>query len=329
MTVASPLGPDVAEAVPLAPRTSLRVGGPARYYIESADPSALAPELAAAAAANLPILVLGGGSNLLVADAGFDGLAIRYTADDVAVTPTGRATAEVAASAGLAFANLARRLAREGWGGLEWASNVPGTIGGAAVNNAGAFGKSMADDLVGLELLTPDGRARELTSAELSYAYRTSVLKRGELGPILVTRVRCAVYRADPDAALERIAELQRLRSETQPRQLSAGSVFANPPGDFAGRLIEVAGLKGTRVGGAEISGRHANFIVNLGRAGRGGATAEDVYALMRLAQDAVWERTGVWLRPEIQPVGAWRSEQLRALAGPSEAVRTVAERHG
>ena len=329
MTVASPLGPDVAEGVPLAPRTSLRVGGPARYYLESADPAVLGRALAAAATAGLPVLALGGGSNLLVADAGFDGLAIRYTADDVAVTATGQGIGEVAVAAGLAFANLARRLAREGWGGLEWASNVPGTIGGAAVNNAGAFGKSMADDLVAVELLTPGGQVRELTNAELGYAYRTSVLKRGELGPVLVTRVRCAVHRTDPDAALERIAGFQRLRSETQPRQLSAGSVFANPPGDFAGRLIEAAGLKGTGVGGAEISTHHANFIVNVGRAGRERASAEDVHVLMRLAQDAVWDRSGVWLRPEIQPVGAWRPEQLRALAGPADLVETVAEGRG
>ena len=326
MSVASALGPDVAEAVPLAPRTSLRVGGSARYYLESADAAVLGRALAAAADADLPVLVVGGGSNLLVADAGFTGLAIRYTADDFAVTATARSTGQVVASAGQPFANLARRLAREGWGGLEWASNVPGTIGGAAVNNAGAFGKSMVDDLVALELLTPTGRVRELTNEELGYAYRTSVLKRGGLGPALVTRVRCAVHRADPDAALERIAELQRLRSETQPRQLSAGSVFANPPGDFAGRLIEVAGLKGVRVGGAEISSRHANFIVNLGRAGRRGATADDVYTLMRLAQDAVCARTGLWLKPEIQPVGAWRPEQLRALVGPVESLDALGE---
>ena len=318
MIATSPFGPEICELVPLARHTSLRVGGPARYYLESADLAVIGRGFAAAVAADLPTLVLGGGSNLLVADAGFDGLAIKYTADAAAVAGAGDGTGLVTASAGLAFANLARRLARDGWAGLEWASNVPGTIGGAAVNNAGAFGKSMADDLVSLELLQSDGRTGQLDNPALDYAYRTSVLKRGELGPVLVTNVRCAVHRDDPERSVGRIADFQRLRSETQPRQLSAGSVFANPAGDFAGRLIEAAGLKGTRVGGAEISSQHANFIVNLGRGGRGGATAGDVYALVRMAQDAVWARAGVWLRPEIQLVGAWAPEQLRALLGPS-----------
>lgn len=317
MTAAQPLDPDSADRTPLARHTSLRVGGPARHYLETDDSALVVRELARAAATDTPVLALGGGSNLLVAEAGFDGLAIKYTAGEYVVADSGGETGIVAAAAGLAFANLARRLAREGWAGLEWASNIPGTIGGAAVNNAGAFGKSMVDDLVSLELLQSRGQIRELTSAELGYAYRTSVLKRGELGPVLVTLVRCAVHRDDPDAALARIAQFQRHRSATQPRQLSAGSVFANPPGDFAGRLIEAAGVKGARMGGAEISTQHANFIVNLGHARGRGTTAEDVYALIRMAQDAVWNHAGVWLRPEIQLVGAWAHEQLRALYGP------------
>jgi UDP-N-acetylmuramate dehydrogenase len=288
------------------------VGGPARSYLESGDAQVLGEALATAARDQVPILVLGGGSNLLVADGGFDGLAIKYTGNHFEIVEEDNGTAIVLASAGLTIANLARRLARQGWTGLEWSSNVPGTIGGAAVNNAGAFRSCMADCLVDLELLDSRGRTRRLANADLGYEYRSSVLKRGELGPTLVTRARVRIRRDDPATATARIAELQRLRTESQPRQLSAGSVFANPPEDYAGRLIEAAGLKGARVGGAEISSHHANFIVNPGH-----ATAHDVYALMRTAQTTVWERFGIWLRPEIQLVGAWEPTQLDALHGP------------
>ena len=195
--------------------------------------------------------------------------------------------------------NVARRLAKQGWGGLEWCATVPGTIGGAAVNNAGAFGGAMAHDLVDLDLVATTGERRTLTNAELAYDYRTSTLKRGELGPILVTTVRCAVRRVDPVEAQRRIAEQQASRSFSQPRQLSAGSIFANPPGDHAGRLIESAGLKGERYGCAEISGHHANFIVNTG-----GATAADINAVIQEVQTRVWDQHQIWLHPEVVGLG-------------------------
>jgi UDP-N-acetylmuramate dehydrogenase len=299
----------IAWGVSLARYTSLRVGGPARSFLESDDAARIAEEIRRAARDRSPILVLGGGSNLLVADDGFEGLAVKYSADDARVEA---GAGIVSAAAGTAFANLARRLARDGWAGLEWGSNVPGTIGGAAVNNAGAFGKSMTDDLVDLEYLDLEGRSRTMTRDDLEYEYRSSLLKRSALGPVLVTRVRCRVHRDDPAAVRARIADMQARRTATQPRQNSAGSVFANPPGDFAGRLIEAAGLKGAQIGGARISDQHANFIVN-----EGGARAAHVYALVRLAQDTVWRQLGLWLRPEIQLVGSWPGDQLRALAEP------------
>jgi len=297
---------------PLAPHTSLRVGGPARYYVESKDSSALGEALAAATRDGVPVLTLGGGSNLLIADSGFEGLVIKHVAADYQVASDQDGSGVLTAASGATIASLARRLAREGWSGLEWAANVPGTIGGAAVNNAGAFDSCMAECLIGLAFLDSRATPVELSCAELSYEYRSSVLKRGELGPLLVTTVRCKLHRDDPAAAVGRVADFQRRRTATQPRQLSAGSVFANPTGDFSGRLIESAGLKRTRVGGAEISAQHANFIVNVG-----GATAADVYNLIRLAQEAVWAKSGMWLRPEIQLVGGWRPAQLAALDGP------------
>lgn len=318
----------VTHGEPLARHTSLRVGGPARAYLESDRPEVLGRALAEASASGEPVLMLGGGSNLLVADAGFDGLVIKYTADEYRVEPAGRGGV-LTAAAGLTWGKLASRLARDGWAGLEWAATVPGTIGGAAVNNAGAFGSDMAGGLIALELLDRDGERRRLSRSDLAYAYRTSSLKRGELGPVLVTTLRCAVHRDDPEAVLARIRANRAQRTATQPRENSAGSVFANPPGDFSGRLIEAAGLKGARLGGAEISRLHANFIVNAGSAGGtntgaadggvnpGPATAGDIYAVIRLVQDTVWRRFQVWLHPEIQLVGAWPSEQIADLAGP------------
>jgi UDP-N-acetylmuramate dehydrogenase len=266
-----------------------------------------------AADAGLPILVLGGGSNLLPADGGFGGLVARYTAAEFTVERTVDGDDSVVATGGVTIANLARRLARQGWSGLEWAANVPGTVGGAAVNNAGAFGSCMAESLIELTLLDLDGGEWTLSCAELEYAYRSSRLKHSERGTVLVSVVRCRLRADDPAATTARVAEFQRQRTASQPRQLSAGSVFANPPGDFAGRLIEQAGLKGARRGDAEISRQHANFIVNLGH-----ATAADVYGLMRFAQDAVWDRAGVWLHPEIQLVGAWDDGQVERLRGPA-----------
>jgi UDP-N-acetylmuramate dehydrogenase len=301
--------------VPLGRHTSLRVGGPARLFLAGDDPQALARALDAAVEEGLPILVLGGGSNLLVADSGFDGLVLKLTSSGYAVETDEAGAPVVRAAAGALLGNLARRLAREGLGGLEWAATVPGAVGGAVVNNAGAFGGCLADNLLDVDLIQVGRSSRTLRNEELGYAYRTSVLKRGELGSVLVTSARLRVHRTTARKALTRIAQQQEQRTASQPRQLSAGSIFANPPGDYAGRLIEAAGLKGERRGGAEISAQHANFIVNTG-----GATASNVYSLIRQAQTSVWERVGVWLHPEVQLVGGWAPEQVAALAGPAGA---------
>jgi UDP-N-acetylmuramate dehydrogenase len=156
---------------------------------------------------------------------------------------------------------------------------------------------------------------RWLEQTDLDYAYRTSVLKRREMGDVAVVRVEFRLRRSTPQAADGLVKQFNAERMRTQPRILSAGSVFANPDGNFAGKLIEEAGLKGTRVGGAEISQQHANFIVNPGN-----ATADDVYALMQLAQTRVFERTGIWLQPEIELFGRWSDQQRLALRA-SEAV--------
>ncbi len=298
-------------AVALGPQTSLRVGGAAEFFLLAESGHQLAEGLGWARDEGRPVRVIGGGSNLLVADAGVDGLVIR-TANTRTSIEERQGQPVLVAEAGATFANVARRQAKDGFGGLEWAANVPGTVGGAAVNNAGAFGGDTASCLLGVDVVDDRGRRGYLTPDDLDYAYRTSVLKRRELGVLGVERVE---LRLTPKPAAEadglvKTFNAQRMRS--QPRILSAGSVFANPEGDFAGRLIEAVGLKSARVGGAEISEQHANFIVN-----PGGATAHDVYALMRLAQQTVFDRTGIWLRAEIELFGRWTEDERAALLGP------------
>lgn len=296
--------------VPLAPYTSLRVGGLADWFVLAKSGQDLADGLRWARDHNLLVRVIGGGSNLLVADAGVEGMVIKAAATRGEVEEL-HGQPVLVADAGANLANLARRLAKQGFGGLEWAANVPGTVGGAAVNNAGAFGGETARCIVDVTLVDAGGARFVLDADELGYAYRTSVLKRREHGDLAIESVTLRLTPSTPQQAdgLVKLNNAQRMRS--QPRILSAGSVFANPEGDFAGRLIEAAGLKQTRVGGAEISEQHANFIVNPGN-----ATAQDVYALMRLVQDAVYERTRVWLRPEIELLGRWTPEERAALSG-------------
>jgi UDP-N-acetylmuramate dehydrogenase len=217
----------------------------------------------------------------------------------------------VRADAGVTIANLARRLAKQGYGGLEWAANVPGTVGGACVNNAGAFGGDTATSLDSVSIVDADGQTQTIGARELGYAYRTSVLKRRELADVAVVQAVLKLVRSTPAEADGRVKEFNAQRMRTQPRISSAGSVFANPDGSYSGKLIEDAGLKGASIGGAQISEQHANFIVNLG-----GATAADVFALVQRAQQTVSEQTGIWLRPEIELFGRWSDEQRRALIG-------------
>lgn len=313
--------------VRLATHTSLKVGGPADWYAEPRTTDELRGVLEWAANQAIPFKLLGGGSNLLVSDDGVEGLVIRPSlqSHEIAEDADG---ATVRASAGANMGVLARTLARAGWSGLEWAATVPGCVGGAVVNNAGAFGSCVSESLISVELLIVNpvttarpspfhGRlvTRELGVRELAYVYRGSLLKRGGLPGAVVLSARFRIHRATPETARRTIDEFQARRTASQPRQLSAGSVFANPENDFSGRLLEVAGAKGLRVGGAEISAHHANFIVNQGQ-----ATARDVYALVRSAQDLVWSRFHIWLHPEIELVGRWSAAERAALLQPGEA---------
>ena len=293
---------------PLAPYTSLRVGGPAEFFVLARSAEELAEGLRWARDRALPAKVIGGGSNLLIADEGVEGLIIKTGFSRSAVE--GRDGQPVlVAEAGANLANVSRRLAKQDFSGLEWAANVPGTVGGAVVNNAGAFGGDTASCLVSVTLADADGHKTKLAAEELGYAYRTSRLKQRELGDVAVESAEWRLRVSAPGEADDAVRIFNSARMQTQPRILSAGSVFANPEGGYSGQLIEEAGLKGVWEGGAQISEQHANFIVNPGN-----ATAGDVFTLMRQAQDAVYARTGIWLRAEIELLGRWSVRERSAL---------------
>jgi UDP-N-acetylmuramate dehydrogenase len=288
------LGGAVRFGVPLARFTSLRVGGPADALASPPDREALGRCLRLCAEHGVPVSVLGNGFNTLVRDAGVEGLVLRVNAFRALRHDAG---GELAAEAGVTHATLARHCAAHGLAGLEFAAGIPGTVGGWIAMNAGVPDREVKDAVRAVEVMSAEGARRCLPAAELGFAYRSAQgLARGAVVVAAAFRVRpCppAEVQAEIDRHLER-------RARTQPLDVpSCGSVFKNPPGDFAGRLIEAAGLKGRRVGGAEISSVHANFIVN-----RGGATARDVLALIDEARERVLERTGTRLEPEVRVVG-------------------------
>jgi len=242
----------------------------------------------------VPLLVLGGGFNLLVRDGGVRGVVVRLAGlRQVALEADGRIRAE----AGASHSQVTRFAADQGRAGLEFAVGIPGTVGGWIAMNAGTREREMKDVVTSVEVFEPAaGRARTLTAAELRFHYR-----RTELAPgAIVLAASFATHADEPDAIRERQKRLLAQRRATQPvDQPSCGSVFVNPPGDFAGRLIEAAGLKGSAAGGAMISPLHANFIVNTG-----GAHAADVLALIERARAAVLERSHVALETEVHVVG-------------------------
>ena len=290
-------GDRLQENVPLAPYTSARIGGPVDALISATSADELAETVSRLWELDVPYKMLGGGSNVLVSDRGVRGVVVLNRAKAVRFDKGSRP--RVRAEAGVVIANLARRTASHGLAGLEWAAAVPGTVGGAVYGNAGAFGGDMAGSLVHAELLTAQGR--ETWSVEkMEYGYRTSVLKRQTL-KIVVLSAELRLEHSTKEAVSVKISEFSERRKATQPPGASMGSMFKNPPGDFAGRLIEAAGLKGTRIGTAEISPVHANFFINHGQ-----TKAEDVRALVNLAQKTVAEKFGVNLVLEIELIGEW-----------------------
>ena len=288
-------GADVAEDVPLAAHTTLRVGGPAALLATVRDERTLAGALRAAVAAELPWFVLGRGSNLLVPDAGWSGLAVRLEGDLRAVEVDG---ALVRAGAAAPLPTVANRAAEAGLGGFAWGVAVPGSVGGAVRMNAGAHGADTREALVSARLLRAGADAAEEVAADrLGLRYRGSDVPADAV-------VTAAVLRLTPTDASEVRAEMDDIRAwrrEHQPlHAATCGSVFTNPPGGSAGGLIEEAGLKGHRVGGAAVSATHANFIETTP-----GSRADDVLRLIDEVRTAVARRSGVELAVEVVVLGA------------------------
>ena len=283
-----------ARDAPLAPHTSLRIGGPADYLVRVGSEDDLVGAIRVARQAELPIFLLGGGTNVLVADPGIRGVVLQNKWSEATVDGS-----VVTASSGTPLAHVAAVAARAGLLGLEWMATVPGTVGGAVHGNAGAFGKDTAADLIDAELVDLNANVWRAPALELGFAYRTSVLQGT---PIVVVRARFQGTPGDRTEAVRRIKEMANERVAKQPlAQPNTGSIFRNPPGDHAGRLIEAAGLKGAREGGAMVSPKHANFIVNADH-----ASAADVRSLLIRCQEEVMRQFGVQLRPEVELVGEW-----------------------
>jgi UDP-N-acetylmuramate dehydrogenase len=290
-------GEQVQENVSLAPYSSARIGGTADLVITARNRDELARAAEACWDANQGFTLLGGGSNLLISDKGIRGVVILNRAKATEFRPG--AQPEVWAESGVVFSNLAHRCAAQGFAGLEWAAAVPGTVGGAVYGNAGAFDGDTAHDLLRAELLTEAGRSWWPVE-KMEYSYRSSALKRKEVNAVVLA----AEFRLNTGATETIRATIDRLsarRKASQPAGASMGSMFKNPPGDFAGRLIEAAGLKGTRIGSAEISTVHGNFFINNGE-----TRAADVRALILLAQKTVREKFNVDLELEVELIGEW-----------------------
>ena len=301
--------------VDLRPYTTLRAGGPADFFVRADDVDTLAEGAAWAWKRGLRATPIGWGSNVLPADAGVSGLVVHNRTRRLVVSADG----EVEADSGVGFGDLFVKTAQKGFGGLEFAVGIPGSVGGALVSNAGAYRSCVSEFLTALEVATPAGRAW-VGPDWMGFAYRDSVLRRPGAPAALVLRVRMLLPPRDPKKIYDEAREYQRQRISKQPPSPSAGSFFKNVvdrelartiPGLTdgmraagvvpAGFLIEACGLKGHRIGGAMMGARHANFLLNVGN-----AKASDLRALAEFAQATVLERFGVTLEPEVLYLGRW-----------------------
>jgi len=283
---------------PLAEHTTMRVGGPADLLVTIRDRFALRGLVRLASSRGWPLRILGRGSNVVVGDAGIRGIVAlnRSAGYDVNL-----AAGTISFDSGVPMAKASTIAAEAGLTGLEFALAIPGNIGGAIWANAGAHGGEMAAITTSVTLLRADGTEVEIPVAEATFSYRESRFKRPEGSGEVILGATVALTPGEPDLIKAHLEEIRRWRREHQPLGIpSAGSVFRNPPGELsAGALIEAAGMKGVRIGGAEVSEMHANWILN-----RGGATAADIHALHDACRDAVSAKSGITLATEIAFIG-------------------------
>ncbi|HPQ71328.1 MAG TPA: UDP-N-acetylmuramate dehydrogenase [bacterium] len=289
------LGDRCAFDVPMAPLTTWRVGGPADCLVRPRTAEELATIMSLCTENNVPTRVVGAGSNLLILDGGLRGVTIllRQGFDEFTVREAGGETVEVTLGAALSMAEAVDRTARAGLRGLEFAAGIPGSIGGGVRMNAGTTEGDFSKVLTAVEVVDADGKKRRLARHELQYRYRGLVLDM----PYVATAATVALRRDEPAAILRRVEAIIAWRHTRHPYDVpSGGSTFKNPEGDAAGRLIEQAGLKGYAIGGAQVSEKHANFLVNTGT-----ANAADILALLEHVRRVVFEKFGVMLEPEVK----------------------------
>ena len=284
----------VFENEDMSARTSFRIGGPAALFVAPDSEEAAAEAVRIVRRENVPYFIMGNGSNLLVADRGFDGVVIQLAKRMSGFRVEGQ---EIIAQSGALLSRIAAAARNAGLDGFSFASGIPGTFGGACMMNAGAYGGEMKDVLASVRVLDQNGEIRTVLPEEMGLGYRESAFeKRGDI--VLGGTIR--LVPGDPVKIGERMEQLALMRKEKQPlTQPSAGSTFKRPKGYFAGKLISDAGLKGYRIGGAEVSEKHAGFVINAG-----GATAEDVRKLIAHIQMTVKEQFGVTLEPEVKFLG-------------------------
>ena len=291
-------GENVRRQEPMSLHTTFRIGGPADLFVTPGSIQAVADGIRICKETQTPCAVIGNGSNLLVSDTGYRGVIIQIGRNLNQVSVNGE---EIRAQAGAMLSVIAKTALSESLTGFEFASGIPGTLGGAAVMNAGAYGGEMKDVLTEVTVLTREGEIRTIPAEKLEMGYRTSLAAKN--GWIILEAV-LKFQKGDAEAIRGRMEELKMQRVTKQPLDLpSAGSTFKRPEGYFAGKLIMDAGLRGFTVGGAQISEKHCGFVVN-----KGGATAEDVRNLICAVQKKVQEDAGVKLEPEVKFLGEFHS---------------------
>ncbi|HEX2912772.1 MAG TPA: UDP-N-acetylmuramate dehydrogenase [Chloroflexia bacterium] len=306
------LGEKLKENEPLAKHTSFRIGGPADFYLKVQDEEVMLTALKTCRERQIPVLVLGNGTNILISDKGWRGLVIENRLDNVTLTELGDGRALLKAGSGAVLGGVARKVAKAGWAGFEFASTIPGSVGGGVVNNAGAHGGDFSQVMTRVAVATSSGECKILLPEEMDLAYRDSRWREqvgmskvpiGEPGNELILWAEFELHRGDPVEIKKHIDEMTDWRRAKQPQEPNAGSIFKNPPKPqpAAGFLIEQAELKGTQIGGAQISPKHANFIVNVG-----GAKAADVMDLIKLVKSEVQAQSGVELELEVELLGEW-----------------------
>jgi len=296
-TLRTVFGDRLQENVSLSDYTTVHVGGMADGFVVLHAIDEIISAVSILQQHQIAFKLIGSGANIVVSDKGYRGVILLNRAHNVKIDTHGE-TPVVIAESGANFSSMGRTTALRGFSGMEWAATIPGTVGGAVYGNAGAFGSDTHSCLLQAEVYTFENGRQTWSKDQFQYAYRSSILKR-EKSPTVILTATFKLEPGDAQTAMAKIKEFNAKRRTTQPPGASMGSTFKNPPGDYAGRLIEASGLKGTTVGNMQISEQHANFFIN-----RGNASATDVYELIQLAKTTVNQKFGVQLETEIELLG-------------------------